>query len=55
MVTTKKYVKLARQIYDLIESEDPVFEDIVAALALVNLWITTDYITMCNEKSYDDN
>ena len=53
MVTTKKYVKLAEQIYDLIEAQDPIFEDVVAALALVNLWITVNAIDYGNDNNWN--
>lgn len=49
MATEKTYVKLAKQIEDLFEEENSTYGDIVAALALVNLWNAAEYTQLCCE------
>lgn len=49
MTTEKTYVKLAKKIEDMFEEENSTYGDIVAALALVNLWNTSEYTQLCCE------
>ena len=51
---SEKYEDLADQIYDMLEENDPTFGDIIGALELVKLWITTDFIDMHNENKEEN-
>lgn len=49
MTTEKTYVKLAKKIDDMFEEENSTYGDIVAALALVTMWNTSEYTRLCCE------